>query len=290
MARIHGEEGRLGHVGAHRPGIVGRDAGRAELLQEDRLEIDEMEERAGDVHHRLAGADPLALDVALVDLDRGVARRGRFLEPLQRQPRREHHRPAHEDGVGHAAVAELADHPLGAVEVVIGVAFDLAVVRMRHRPSPALRSDAPCSRAVKRPDAPAGDGQALGLELLGEQEGKLQRLAGVEPRIALRLVALVELVDRDVGRAADALGDFLAGHLEMHAAGMGALGAMHREERPSPRAGWCRSRASSCRSTAVTVLPCMGSHDHTTDLPARFTARTSGGSFVGDLVGAHAAR
>ena len=69
MARIHGEEGRLGHVGAHRPGVVGGDAGRAQLLQEDRLEVDEMEERAGDVHHRLAGADPLALAVAQVELD-----------------------------------------------------------------------------------------------------------------------------------------------------------------------------------------------------------------------------
>src|SRR5690349_7000 len=74
------------------------------------------------------------------------------------------------------------------------------------------------------------DRQALGLELLGEQEGELQRLAGVEARIALRLVAFVQLVDRDLGRAADALGDLLAGHLEMDAAGMGALGAMHGEE------------------------------------------------------------
>jgi len=90
MARIHGEEGRLGHVGAHRPGIVGRHAGRPQLLQEDRLEVDEMEERAGDVHHRLAGADPLALAVTQVELDRGVARAAEFFQPLQRQPRREH--------------------------------------------------------------------------------------------------------------------------------------------------------------------------------------------------------
>ena len=34
---------------------------------------------------------------------------------------------------------------------------------------------------------------------------------------------------------------------------------------------------------AVTVLPCMGSHDQTTDLPARSTARTSGGSFSATL-------
>ena len=50
---------------------------------------------------------------------------------------------------------------------------------------------------------------------------------------------------------------------------------------------WSKSRVLR-PFEAVTVLPCMGSHDHTTDLPSRFTARTSGGSFVGDLVGAHA--
>src|SRR5215469_7190321 len=72
--------------------------------------------------------------------------------------------------------------------------------------------------------------QALGLELLGEQEGQFQRLAGVETRIALRLVALVQLVDRDLDRAAGALGDLLAGHLEVDAAGMRALGAVHGEE------------------------------------------------------------
>src|SRR5471030_2676779 len=72
--------------------------------------------------------------------------------------------------------------------------------------------------------------QALGLELLSEQEGELKSLAGVEARIALRLVALVQVLDGDVGRATDALGDLLAGHLEMHAARMRSLGAVHGEE------------------------------------------------------------
>ena len=37
------------------------------------------------------------------------------------------------------------------------------------------------------------------------------------------------------------------------------------------------------------MLPCIGSHAHTTGWPARFTARSSGGSCSRDLVGAHAA-
>ena len=140
VARVHGQEGRHRHVGAHRPGIVGRDAGRAQLLQEDRLEIHEMEERAGDVHHRFAGADPLALVVALVDLDIGLPIGRHLPQPVDREPGREHHGPAHEDGIGHAGVAELADHLLRSIEVVIGVLLDLAVSRMRHRPSPGSRS------------------------------------------------------------------------------------------------------------------------------------------------------
>src|SRR5205814_8785208 len=125
----------------------------------DRLEVDQMEERAADVHHRLAGPDPLAFDVALVDLDRGVALAAGLLEPLQREPRREHHGPAHEDGVSHLAVAELADHPLGAVEIIIGVALDLAIQWMRHRSSPTLRS---LARRLRRRARPLGR-QALGL-------------------------------------------------------------------------------------------------------------------------------
>src|SRR5260221_4229074 len=98
---------------------------------------------------------------------------------------------------------------------------------MLQRPPPPL---ARLSRARSGGRARRMDRQALRLELLGEQEGELQRLAGVEARIALRLVALVQVLDRDVGRAADALGYFLAGHLEMHAAGMRALGTVHGEE------------------------------------------------------------
>src|SRR5206468_3521085 len=77
------------------------------------------------------------LVVAQVDIDLGVPLAAGVLQPVERQPGREHHGPAHEDRVGHAAVTELADYPFGAVEVVIGELFDLAVVRMHHRPSVA---------------------------------------------------------------------------------------------------------------------------------------------------------
>src|SRR5687767_3034811 len=71
---------------------------------------------------------------------------------------------------------------------------------------------------------------ALGLQLLGDQEGELQRLAGVEARVAMGVIAVGEAVLGDRLGAADALGHVLPRHLEMHAAGMGAFSAMDREE------------------------------------------------------------
>ena len=63
-----------------------------------------------------------------------------------------------------------------------------------------------------------------------DQESQFQRLAGIEPRIAGGLVAVVQVDFLQALRAAQAFGDVLAGHLEMHAAGMGAFGAMDGEE------------------------------------------------------------
>ena len=45
-----------------------------------------------------------------------------------------------------------------------------------------------------------------------------RRLPVVQSRVARARVVLVEVVDRDAGRAADALGHVLAGHLEVNAA------------------------------------------------------------------------
>ncbi len=73
MARIHGEEGDIGQIGAHGEGIEGGDAGRAQLHQQQRLEIGEMHEGAGHIHDRLTGADPPALVILEIDLELGVA-------------------------------------------------------------------------------------------------------------------------------------------------------------------------------------------------------------------------
>ena len=104
-------------------------------------------------------------------------------------------------------------------------------------------------------------------EQLGDAEGEVERLAAVEAGVAHRLVAVVELGVEDLLGAAEALGDVVAGQLDVDAAGPGALGR------------WARKKpAISARTSskwrvlrplgAVKVLPCIGSHAHTTGWPA----------------------
>src|SRR5450432_1570849 len=68
-------------------------------------------------------------------------------------------------------------------------------------------------------------------EQFGDQESHVDRLLGVETGIAHRVIAIAQILIGDGARAADAFGDVLAGHLQMDAAGMGALGRMDGEER-----------------------------------------------------------
>src|SRR6185369_11489074 len=106
------------------------------------------------------------------------------------------------------------------------------------RPPPARAS----SSRVRRPrrvfpgsvrcadGAPRLDVCPFGLEALGDQESQLECMAGIEARIAMRVVAIGQADIADRLGAAGAFGDVLARHLEMHAAGMRAFGTMRREE------------------------------------------------------------
>ena len=96
-----------------------------------------------------------------------------------------------------------------------------------RRQAGACCYDTAASRLALPTPLPA---DALALQRLGDQEGELERLAGVEPRVAMGVVAVGERGFGDRLGAADAFGDVLAGHLEMHAAGIAALGRVDREE------------------------------------------------------------
>src|SRR4030042_94715 len=70
----------------------------------------------------------------------------------------------------------------------------------------------------------------LALQPLGHDEGQLERLVGVEPRIAMGVVAVRQIGLGDGLGAAHAFGPVLAGPLDMDAAGMGPFGAVDVEE------------------------------------------------------------
>src|SRR5699024_12114209 len=65
---------------------------------------------------------------------------------------------------------------------------------------------------------------------LRDQERQCQALLGVEPRVARRLVAATQVRIRNILGATEALGDVLAGELQVDAAGMSAQRVMHLEE------------------------------------------------------------
>src|SRR5918993_185109 len=87
------------------------------------------------------------------------------------------------------------------------------------------RSRAPVSTACQR-TVPTGSAA----EQLGDLEGELKGLAGVEARVEGGLVAAVQVAVLDLVGPAEALGDVLAGRLDVDATGVGALGAVDGEE------------------------------------------------------------
>jgi acyl carrier protein len=63
-------------------------------------------------------------------------------------------------------------------------------------------------------------------EQLGDPKGEVDTLSGVQPRVAHRLVAVVEVGVRQLIAAAETLGDVLAGELDVDAARPGAFGSV----------------------------------------------------------------
>src|SRR5262245_24184981 len=93
--------------------------------------------------------------------------------------------------------------------------------RGEGRPGRVNRIDRAQSSVVRLSDhyGPGlGRTMALGFEEIGEQKGKIDRLLRIEPRIAERMVAIIELGLCDRARTPGAFRNVLAGHFEMHAA------------------------------------------------------------------------
>ena len=133
VARIHRQEGDVRQVGTDGIGVIGGDTGRPDLLQEDRLQIDQMGERAGDVHHRIAGADPGPFLEVQRYVEFRAARPGHALQPLDGQPRCEGDRPPHEHAIGDPGVAKAADDLLALQEVFVRQLRDVVDVGSHRR-------------------------------------------------------------------------------------------------------------------------------------------------------------
>src|SRR4030095_2667536 len=130
-------------------------------------------------------------------------------------------------------------------------------------------------------------GPAFLLEQVGDQEGHVDRLFGIETGIADRVIAVVEVLVGDGAGAADAFGDVLPGHFQMHAAGMCPFRRVDGEERlhlrqhPVERAGL----VARGRGDGVAVHGIAGP-DH--DAPFPLDGADQRREVVADLVGAEA--
>jgi hypothetical protein len=140
---IHGEEAHVRQIGAHQKGVEGGDARRPELLQEHGLDVDQLTERPGDVHERLAGADPVTLGKAELDLELDVTRAGDLAQPVERELRRAQHGAAHEHGVGPVDVAEPLHDLAGLDEVLVREPRQLVRGRSHGDGSSSAPSTAP---------------------------------------------------------------------------------------------------------------------------------------------------
>src|SRR5262249_50128767 len=129
---------------------------------------------------------------------------------------------------------------------------------------------------------------ALALQPFGHDEGKLERLVGVEPRVAMGVIAVRQIGLGNGLGAAHAFSDVLPGHLDMDAAGMGAFAAMNVAERLYLRQDEVHAPRLVAASglDGVAVHGVAGPH-HDPSLP-RYGADQLR-KMLGDLVGSEAA-
>src|SRR6266700_2192084 len=125
------------------------------------------------------------------------------------------------------------------------------------------------------------------LEQFGDQERHVDRLFGVQPRIADRVIAVVEALIGDRARAADAFRDVLTRHFQVDAAGMRALRRVNGEERLDLRQDAVeRPRLVAARRTDGVAVHRIARPDH--DAPLALDAADQTRQMIADLVGAEA--
>src|SRR5439155_10779997 len=110
------------------------------------------------------------------------------------------------------ALVQLLHQTGVGTEVVEALHRTSFIGRLRCAVPPSGHGSAtsPCSRVASE--------SRSATEEFGHLERQIERLASVEPRVAAGLVALLEVVAEHFVAATEALGDVLAGELDVHTA------------------------------------------------------------------------
>ncbi len=133
MPRFHRHESSIWQGKCHLIGVMGSDAGGAELLQQQGFERGHAGKGAGQINQWLPGPDPAALRRHDFDRNRETLFSSDVSEPLDHQAVGSNDRPADEERIGDFALAEMRDDRLSAVEIRIGARRDLALAQSELR-------------------------------------------------------------------------------------------------------------------------------------------------------------
>ena len=129
VARFHRQKCGLRQFNAHLIGVMRRNTGRTQLLQQHGFQIHQLHKGTADIKQGIARADPLAFFMHHFNLERGAARRRHGTQPIQHQPRRRNHRAAQKHRIAHFGITKALHHGLSAVEIAIGAG---GYHRIRH--------------------------------------------------------------------------------------------------------------------------------------------------------------
>ena len=185
----------------------------------------------GDAGEHRRRAELGARDVRVGVADQLLARAARAAaaELVAHRPGRARTAPASWPSSSATSRLERVDGRVLAVDVVADLGLGHRRAHRRRVGRVTVSRAQVDDRRLRRRQRPVASA-AVGDQPLGDPERQLQRLLDVQPRVAGGLVAAAEVGVGELGGAAEALGDVVAGQLDVQAAGLGAQLGVHVEE------------------------------------------------------------
>ena len=133
VARFHRQKRGLRQFDTHLIGVMRRNTGRAELLQQHGFQIHQLHKGPADIKQGIARADPLAFFMHHFNVKFSRARRRHGAQPIQHQPGRRNHRAPQKHRIGDLRITKALHHGLGAVEIAIGTGGNHLIRHIRCR-------------------------------------------------------------------------------------------------------------------------------------------------------------